>query len=160
MICIYFILWLIFIGQIGSQVIITGVLISFLLDYLLRNFLGLNFNFSNFVTCLKLFPVALLYLIILLIGIIKANFIIIKIVLAKNIELEPCLVTFKTSLETDAARVTLANSITLTPGTITVSLENDTLMIHALNRDMAEAVKNSIFEKILKKMEVVADARI
>ena len=58
------------------------------------------------------------------------------------------------------ARVTLANSITLTPGTITVSLENDTLMIHALNRDMAEAVKNSIFEKILKKMEVVADARI
>ena len=155
--CIYFVLWLIFNGQAGSQVIITGIFISILLDYLLRKFLGFNFNLSGFITCLKLFPVALLYLIILLIEIIKANFVIIKLVLAKNIELEPCLVTFKTSLETDAARVTLANSITLTPGTITVSLENDTLMIHALNREMAEAVKNSIFEKILRKMEVVAD---
>ena len=51
------------------------------------------------------------------------------------------------------ARIALANSITLTPGTITVSLENNEFLVHALNRNMAEGLQESLFERLLKRME-------
>ena len=89
----------------------------------------------------------------LLIEIIRANFAIIRLVLAPDIEVEPCIVKFNTSLKTEAARIALANSITLTPGTITVSLEGDELLVHALNREIAHGLEGSIFEKLLMRME-------
>ena len=93
------------------------------------------------------------YVIVLLIEIIRANFAIIRLVLAPDIEVEPCIVKFNTSLKTEAARIALANSITLTPGTITVSLEGDELLVHALNREIAHGLEGSIFEKLLMRME-------
>ena len=65
---------------------------------------------------------------------------------------------FRSQLKTNAARVALANSITLTPGTITVSLEGDELLVHALNREIAAGLEGSIFERLLARMERIADA--
>ena len=90
---------------------------------------------------------------VLLFEIIKANFAIIKLVLAPEIEVEPCLVKFNTPLKSEGARVALANSITLTPGTITVSLEGSELLVHALNREIADGLEDSLFERLLTRME-------
>ena len=52
-------------------------------------------------------------------------------------ELDPHIFTFKTILKTDFARFVLANSITLTPGTVTIRIEEDTFYIHAISRTAA-----------------------
>ena len=66
---------------------------------------------------------------------------------------EPVLVTFQTKIKSPFLRVLLANSITLTPGTITVSLEDDTYVVHALDKDFAEGIENSVFVRMLEKAE-------
>lgn len=150
---VYFMLWLIFNGRITLEIIIAGALISFMLDVFIRKVLRLNLTAKNFFMAVKILPHILLYVIVLLVEIIKANFAITKLVLSPNLEVEPCLVKFKTPLKTNAARVALANSITLTPGTITVSLEGNNLLVHALNREIADGLEGSIFERLLAVME-------
>lgn len=146
-------LWLIFNGRITFEIIIAGALISVMLDVFIRRALHLNLTAKNFFMAVKILPHILLYVIVLLVEIIKANFAITKLVLSPNLEVEPCLVKFKTPLKTNAARVALANSITLTPGTITVSLEGNNLLVHALNREIADGLEGSIFERLLAVME-------
>ena len=54
---------------------------------------------------------------------------------------------------TAPARILLANSITLTPGTITVLLEEDEYVVHCLDKSLAEGINSSIFVSMLRKME-------
>jgi multicomponent Na+:H+ antiporter subunit E len=49
----------------------------------------------------------------------------------------------------------LANSITLTPGTITLDCRGDELTVHCLTEEMAEGLEETIFEKKLKRIEAV-----
>ena len=49
----------------------------------------------------------------------------------------------------------LANSITLTPGTITVSVEDDRFCVHCLDKELAEGMEDSVFVKLLEEMEEV-----
>ena len=155
---IYFLLWVIFNGRITFEITVAGVLISLLLDLFVRKILRLNLTLSNLWKFLKIFPDALFYVIVLLIEIVRANLLISKLVLAHEIEVEPCLVKFNTSLKTEAARVALANSITLTPGTITISLEGNEFLVHALDREIAKGLEGSIFERLLQRMERILNA--
>ncbi len=150
---VYFSLWVIFNGRVTLEIIIAGVIVSLMLDVFVKKYLGIKFTGASFMKCMKLLPDALFYIIVLLIEIVRANFAIIKLVLAPDIEVEPCIVKFKTGLKTEAARIALANSITLTPGTITVSLEDNELLVHALNRDIAHGLEGSKFERLLMRME-------
>ena len=153
MILVYFSLWIIFNGRITFEILAVGILISFLLDLFVKKFLKINLTGATFIKFLKILPEILIYSIILLIEIIKANFSIMKIIIAGQISVEPCLVRFKSKLKTHAARVALANSITLTPGTITIELKDNEFLVHALTREMAEGLQGSLFEKILNRME-------
>ncbi|MCA8901786.1 MAG: Na+/H+ antiporter subunit E [Hyphomonas sp.] len=64
--------------------------------------------------------------------IIKANWVVIKACLKADLDIAPALVKVKTVCGSDLAKVTFANSITLTPGTITVEIEGDKLLVHGL----------------------------
>ena len=75
------------------------------------------------------------------------------LMLTPDTEPEPVLVHIHTNLRTDTARVLLANAITLTPGTITVSLDADVLTVHCLDRSLSEGLENSSFEQLLLKIE-------
>jgi len=81
----------------------------------------------------------LLYLPWLLKEIIKSTLQVALLALRPNMlhHLNPHMVDFETRLHNTAARVTLANSITLTPGTITVRIENDRFLVHALTDGLA-----------------------
>lgn len=155
---VYFALWVIFNGRITAEIIIAGVLLSLMLDLFVKRVMKIRLTGATFWKVIKLLPDALIYGIVLLIEIIKANFTIIRLVLAPSIQVEPCLVKFSTPLKTNAARVALANSITLTPGTITVSLDGNSLLVHALDREIAEGLQGSIFERLLARMERRANA--
>ena len=72
------------------------------------------------------------YLPWLLWEILKANLTVIRACLRANLDISPALVRVRTTCRSDLARVTFANSITLTPGTVTVEVEGDKLLVHAL----------------------------
>ena len=154
---VYFILWVIFNGRLTWEIFISGVVVAVLLDLFVKRVMKIKFS-GSFVKFLTLLPDVIIYAVILLIEIVRANFAIIKLVLAPEIDVEPCLVRFQTPLKTQAARAALANSITLTPGTITVSLEGNELLVHALNREIAHGLEGSLFERLLSRMEARVNA--
>lgn len=72
--------------------------------------------------------------------IVKANIDIALVVLNPKLPINPQMVKFKKPMANPLAHVTLANSITLTPGTITVDVDNGVYTIHALTDSAAEAL--------------------
>lgn len=64
--------------------------------------------------------------------IVKANWTVIRACLRAELDIAPTLVKLKTVCKSDLAKVTFANSITLTPGTVTVEVEGDKLLVHGL----------------------------
>ncbi len=56
-----------------------------------------------------------------------------KLIWSPDKEIEPRVTSFRTRVKTDAGKVVLANSITMTPGTITVDVQDDLFLIHCLD---------------------------
>ena len=83
--------------------------------------------------------------------IIKANIDTAKIIIINNPD--PQNFRVKSSQKTEAGKVTYANSITLTPGTVTTVLDGDILEVHALSSDMADDVKSGIMDKKVSWLE-------
>ena len=93
------------------------------------------------------------YFLVLLKEIVVANIDVIKRVYTVEETMEPVIVKFKVNLKSDMTRVLLANSITLTPGTITVALEENEYTVHCLDESLAEGLESSVFVKLLEKYE-------
>ncbi|PHQ97101.1 MAG: hypothetical protein COB40_05735 [Marinosulfonomonas sp.] len=82
---------------------------------------------------IRLSPVRLTkYLIWLMMEIARSNWAVTKIVLARKMPIRQHLFTVPYTQKTDAGQVIFANSITLTPGTITVETEGGQFLVHAL----------------------------
>jgi len=82
---------------------------------------------------------ALGYFVWLFIEIIKANMAVVKAVLSPHMEISPKITKVPMKQSTDLGRVTFANSITLTPGTIAVEMSDDKILVHALLSEMTGA---------------------
>ena len=95
------------------------------------------------------------YVYYLLKEIVAANLAVTRMILTRKERMEPVLVHVHAKLKTETARVILANSITLTPGTITVSLTDDNLLVHCLDKSLAEGMENSVFVRLLQKLEEI-----
>ena len=95
-----------------------------------------------------------IYFLILIKNIIIANLKISKRILSKDMKLAPAIVGVKTELKSDWKKLLLANSITLTPETLTLDIKDDILYIHVMEcRNIAE--KEYItreFENIIAKI--------
>ena len=83
--------------------------------------------------------------------IIKANIDTAKIIILNNPD--PQNFRVKSSQKTEAGKVTYANSITLTPGTVTTVLDGDILEVHSLSSDMADDVKSGAMDKKVSWLE-------
>lgn len=80
------------------------------------------------------------YWVWLLIEIIKANIDVAKIILSPRMALSPRIVKVKATQTTDMGVVIFANSITLTPGTVTLEINGDEMLVHAITQDMADGL--------------------
>jgi len=67
--------------------------------------------------------------------------------------IDPTIVTFKTKLTSNIARVALANSITLTPGTITIRIEGDIFYVHAISRKAAADLPGEMEDRLAQVFE-------
>jgi multicomponent Na+:H+ antiporter subunit E len=68
-------------------------------------------------------------------------------------QIDPTIVTFKTKLKTNIGKVALANSITLTPGTITIRIEDQVFYVHAISRKAAAGLPGEMEERLAKVFE-------
>lgn len=82
-------------------------------------------------------PQLLLYMGWLVVEIVKANVAVIVRVLGPRHAIDPAVVRLRTRARTDLGKALFANSITLTPGTVTVDVEGQVLKVHALVRENA-----------------------
>lgn len=153
---LFFLCWMIFAGAVTQEFIVFGVVIASAIFYFQCKFMG--YSIAKEKRLYRNIFWGLEYGIILVLEILKANIDVMKLILSPDMEHHPKLVRFRTDLKTDRARVILANSITLTPGTITVTLEEDEYVVHCLDASMAEGMEDSIFVKMLRKLEKKEEA--
>lgn len=148
---IFFLIWIIFNGQFTLEIAAFGAVVAGLIYWFICKFLDYKPR-MDLLFAKKIFQI-IHYVFVLVTEIIKANFAVIKMIMSSRYEIEPAVVRFKTDLKTTPARILLANSITLTPGTITVSLSGDEYVVHCLDKSLAEGINSSIFVTLLQNME-------
>jgi multicomponent Na+:H+ antiporter subunit E len=92
----------------------------------------------------------------LIVQIVKSNVAVISRILGPRSNIDPAMVTLKTSARTDLGKALFANSITLTPGTVTVDVDGDVLKVHALVRETSSAAS---FAPMDRKAAAAADGK-
>ncbi len=85
--------------------------------------------------------------------VVKANLDVARLILSPSLPISPNVFTLKTSQRTDLGRVVFANSITLTPGTISIDLQGDTIQVHALTQEAAESLQTGEMDRRVTDME-------
>ncbi len=151
MLLIFFAIWIILNGKVTLEIAIFGVVISAVMFLFICKFLDYSVKKE-----LKLYRNAwalFCYVVVLLIEILKANWGVVRLIYTSRYEIEPVMVTFETPLKSKFLNVILANSITLTPGTITVSMEEGIFTVHCLDKELAAGMDDSVFVHMLQKME-------
>ncbi len=151
---IYFIIWLLLTWSLKFQEVMVGIVVAFIVTLLTRDlFPDEMIKFLNPVR----FFWAIIYLPYLIFYIILANFDVAYRVLNPNLPILPGIVKVKTTLKSELAKTILANSITLTPGTLTVEIDEDDYYIHWIyisTEDPEEQRKIIIgrFERMLRRI--------
>ncbi|MBR4964939.1 MAG: Na+/H+ antiporter subunit E [Lachnospiraceae bacterium] len=151
MILIFFAIWIILNGKVTLEIALFGVAISAVMFLFICKFMDYSVKKE-----LKLYRKSwalLCYVFVLLIEILKANWGVVRLIYTSRYEIEPVMVTFKSPLKSKFLNVILANSITLTPGTITVSMEENVFTVHCLDKELAAGMDDSVFVHLLEKME-------
>lgn len=129
---VLFLFWLLITWSLHYQQLIAGLLCSVLVVIFCKDIL--IYPEERF----KIRPMTIVkilkYVFDLFVEILKANVQVAMIVLNPKMPISPTLIEFKTNLKDDLSKVILANSITLTPGTLTIDLEGDVYLVHGLTR--------------------------
>ena len=148
---ILFAFWLILSGHFQIKYILIGVFSAGLVTFLTNDlfYAALRYGervepgiYSVFIQILRFVA----YLPWLLSRIIMANVQVAYLVLHPKMPIEPGFLIFQTRMRKGMAQVTLANSITLTPGTITVSLEKGEYIIHTLKPPLAQELVDAVMQ--------------
>lgn len=151
MFLLFFAVWLILNGRVTVEICLLGLIISAALFYFACRYM--EYSVRKEALIFRLIPLCVRYFWVLVKEIVKANVCVLKIILSPELQPEPAFVYFDTELRTGMAKMVLANSITLTPGTITVSVEGGCYLVHCLDRELAEGMEESVFVELLKEME-------
>jgi len=145
---IYFLFWLAYTSSLIFEDMLVGLVLSFLLSlFTYKSFSSLNSDKNllvRFINTIKYIP-------LFIIEMIKANIDVARRVINPKLPINPGIVKVKTDLESDYAKLFLANSITLTPGTLTMDVIEDNLYIHWI--DVETKDKNIQKNLISKKFE-------
>ena len=151
---ILFAFWALLSGKFDLFHLTLGGVCSVIVAYLFHDLLFANVRVGDIRTVAWRF---IKYMPWLIHQIVMANIHVASLVLNPRLPIAPEIVSFKTKLETDISSVTLANSITLTPGTITVDIRDGVFFVHALNRDFAEGLNTGEMEDRVAHIFMEAD---
>jgi multicomponent Na+:H+ antiporter subunit E len=123
-------LWFAANSSFAIEALLTGGLISSILAYMFtrRPSVWQDIRFSPE----RLYHF-ILYMGVFLVELVRANINMMRYVYAPRIKIKLGIVTIKTKLKTPVGRLALANSIALTPGSLVIDIEDDSLFIHLLD---------------------------
>jgi multicomponent Na+:H+ antiporter subunit E len=125
--CSSLLTWVLLTGSLATDELVLGMLVSLVVMLAAGDRLAL-------LSGLRLTPLAPLHLLRYLgyfFGqLALSNLDVARRVISPTLPIQPELVEVRTGLRSDLGRMLLANSITLTPGTLTVEAEGDRLLIH------------------------------
>ena len=150
-----FVIWMILTWSVDIQFVIAGLIASAITAVLFHKILPKEYQV--FLSPVRMFW-GLVYIPVFFYYVIKANFDVVYRALHPKMPIKPGIVKIKTTLKTESGITALANSITLTPGTLTVDLTDDGfLYVHWINvkSDDVEQATELIarrFEWFLKKI--------
>lgn len=148
-----FLLWLLLTGSLNRDEVLAGLLISVVVTAISAKRLsilnGVRFSLTS--------PIALVqYLGYFFKALFIANIDLAKRILSPALPINPGIVEVETTMQSDLGKLLLANSITLTPGTLTVDVYDNRLLVHWINceseTDIEAATKEvaSQFESYIK----------
>ena len=138
--------WLLWSGYFTLMPITLGVLSCLGVVALVRR--------MRFVDNEEILPLrAALYAPWLLWEIFKANVDVARRILDPKLPISPRLIKVKATQKRELGRVIYANSITLTPGTVSVEMEDDVITVHALTREAAEGVQTGAMDAKVTRLE-------
>ena len=147
-----FIIWVIANGTLAYNTLIAGVVISAVIALAFASFARV---YSVIRWSPKIIYYYLMYLSVFIVELVKANLNVMSLVFSPRIDIKPGIVEIKTELKSPIGRLALANSITLTPGTLVVDIKENSLFIHWINISTTDPVAateaiSARFEKYLK----------
>ncbi|MDD3164946.1 MAG: Na+/H+ antiporter subunit E [Oscillospiraceae bacterium] len=143
--------WVILNGKITLEILCFGAVFSAVLYWVTCKLCGFSarMDLRGFANVGKFFH----FCVMLFCAIVSSNLHVMHQILKPRIDISPSIVTFHVPLRKRFARFFLANSITLTPGTITISTDPDTYCVHALDAHSAEGLDSSSLFTFLKQWE-------
>ena len=151
---ILFAFWMLLSGKFDAFHLTLGAICSIIVAYLFHDLLFANVRVGDMRVVASRFVAYIPWLIE---QILLANIHVVSLVLRRRMPIDPQIVTFKTKLETDISHVTLANSITLTPGTITMDIKDGVFYVHALSQKVADELNAGEMEDRVAHIFMEAD---
>jgi len=146
------IIWLIANNTFEFNTVIVGVVVSAVIALAFSSFSQV---YSVICWSPKVIFYYLMFLGVFFIELVKANLNVMVVVFSPRINIKPGIIKIKTELKSPIGRLALANTITLTPGTLIVDIKDDFLFVHCINipsTDQSRATEeiSGRFEKLLK----------
>ena len=151
---ILFVFWMLLSGKFDVFHLTLGAICCTLVAYLFHDLLFANVRVGDMRVVAARF---IAYIPWLIQQIVLANIHVASVVLRPRMPIDPQILTFKTKLETDISSVTLANSITLTPGTITMDIKDGVFYVHALDQKSADDLNAGDMEDRVAHIFMEAD---
>ncbi|MCR5432333.1 MAG: Na+/H+ antiporter subunit E [Lachnospiraceae bacterium] len=153
MFVLVFALWIIFNGRLTVETAVIGVILSGLLVLFACKIL--SYPIKKELLVIRILPRLIMYFVYLFGQLILANLTVIKYTLSPRKKVKSVIVTFDTDIRSNFFATLLANSITLTPGTLTVSVNNGTYRVHCLDESFDVGIEASGFVRRIQKMEAL-----
>lgn len=146
--------WVLLSGHFDTFHLTLGAICSLLVAHISHDLLFANVRVGDIRLVIIRF---ILYIPWLIRQIVSSNIHVASLALNPKMPIEPQILRFKTKLESDISWVVLANSITLTPGTITMDIKEGEFYVHALDKKVAEDLKAGEMEDRVAHVFMEAD---
>lgn len=143
------IFWFMLSGHFSVIIVTSAIIYALIAAYFTHDYFIERISYAGIIRIFKFIA----YLPWLFWEIIMANLQVAYIVLSPKMPISPELVETETELKTDYGKTALANSITLTPGTVTVEITGQKILVHAITKDHADDIRERIIEKKIARIE-------
>ena len=151
MLLLFFLVWVVFNGRLTLEIALFGIAVAAAVFAFVCRFM--DYSVQKELRFYRLLPAFVQYLYYLIKEIILANLGVCRMILTRREQMEPVIVHVHAKLKSETARVILANSITLTPGTVTVDEKDGEFLVLCLDKASAEGIPDWSLVRILKKLE-------
>lgn len=144
-----YLVWIGFTASVAFSELAVGFVVALIVTVVITKYSRLNIGIDFPIRALKF---VFGYLPVFIVAMVRANIDVAKRVLSPSLPINPAVVKVPVKLKGEISKLTLANSITLTPGTLSLELDDEGIYVHWIDKrsDDPEKIKKAIvgsFEK-------------